>query len=141
MGKTLNFAFIGCGLISEAHAVSIGATEGAKLVAVCDKSQQAMDAFVKRHPADQYSDVDKMLDRDDIDVVCILTPSSMHSDYGIKAAQKKKHIIIEKPIDINYKNALSLVEAAEENGVTLSVISQHRFDDGIVALKKSGRRK
>lgn len=137
MEKKLRFGFIGCGLISETHAVAVESAEKAELVAVFDNNKEKMAEFVKRHPADTCDSLEELLNRDDIDVISVLVPSALHSQFGIQVAEHKKHIIVEKPIDTDYKRALALVEAAEKNGVTLAVTLQHHYDDAVIAAKKA----
>jgi UDP-N-acetyl-2-amino-2-deoxyglucuronate dehydrogenase len=67
--------------------------------------------------------------------VDIVTHNHLHADIGIMAANAKKHVLVEKPIDISIEKADKLIEACRKNGVALSVIAQKRFDDGIRKIK------
>jgi predicted dehydrogenase len=78
-----------------------------------------------------------MIARDDIDIVSVLTPSGLHAEIGIAAARAGKHVIVEKPMDITLERAGALILACREAGVKLCVISQHRFDPAVVALKQA----
>ncbi len=137
MKSSLNFAIIGCGVIGPTHARSISEIDGARLVAVADIVEEKAKALAEMYEAEAYLDYTKMLERDDIDVVNIATPSGIHADMGIAAARAGKHVIVEKPMDISLGKADALIAACREQGVKLCVISQHRFDQGIVDLRKA----
>ena len=64
-----------------------------------------------------------------MDCVSICTASGEHADFGIRAANAGKHVLVEKPIDITLEKADALIEACSANGVQLGVIFQLRFLD------------
>lgn len=137
MDQKLRFAIVGCGVISSTHAKSIQELPDAELVAVCDVIESKARKLAEAFPADVYTDYNEMFKRDDVDVVSVLTPSGMHAEIGIAAARAGKHVIVEKPMDVTLEKARALINACREAGVKLCVISQHRFDPPIVALKKA----
>ena len=137
MKSSLNFAIIGCGVIGPVHARSLSELPGAKLVAVCDIVEEKAHKLAETYPAEVYADYHAMLQRTDIDVVIVSTPSGMHAEIGIAAARSGKHVIVEKPIDVTLEKADALITACQVAGVKLSTISQHRFDAAVVALKKA----
>lgn len=132
----VRFGVIGCGVIGERHAQEILALEGAKLVAVADSVLDRAKTFGGRFGVDWHDDFQTLLRRDDIDVVNICTPSGIHADFTIAAADAKKHVIVEKPIDITLQKADNMIRCCKEAGVKLCVISQHRFDPATVVVKK-----
>ena len=69
-------------------------------------------------------------------MVCVCVPSGLHAEVGVRAARAGKHLVVEKPIDVTLAAADRLIEAARAAGVTLTVISQHRFDPGLIELKR-----
>lgn len=131
------FAIIGCGVIGKVHAECLTHIENAELVAVCDVVEERARALGEKFNCSYYMDIEEMLKEQDIEIVNICTPSGLHAECGIVCAKAGKHIICEKPIDVNEENAVRLIKACEEAGVKLSVISQHRFDKGLVELKKA----
>lgn len=135
--KQLRFAIVGCGVISPTHARSIEELPDAQLVALCDILPEKAHELAQAYPADVYEDYRQLLERDDIDVVVVLTPSGLHAGVGIDAAKAGKHVLVEKPMDVTLDSADALIRACREAGVKLSVISQHRFDPAVAALKKA----
>lgn len=132
----MNFAIIGTGIAAEIHAKCIEEIPDTKLVAVSSPTEEKAKKFALIHNCDYYTNYMEMIERDDIDVVCITTPSGTHAKIGIDVAKYKKHLIVEKPIDVSLENANALVKACHDNDVKLSIIFQHRFSDDIVKLKK-----
>lgn len=135
MYEVIGFGLIGCGVISRTHIAQIASIPDAKLVAVCDEVYDRAKKTGEETGVAFYTDVAEMLKRDDLDVVCIGTPSGLHAEVGVLAAQAGKHVVVEKPIDVTVENAERLIAACRENGVKLSVISQHRFDASTIRVK------
>ncbi len=130
------FGIVGAGVIAAMHAAAIGRLPGARLSAVTDADAAAAAAFAARSGTAAEPGLDALLARDDVDVVCVCVPSGLHAEIGTRAARAGKHLVVEKPIDVTLEAADRLITAAREAGVTLTVISQHRFDSGLIELKQ-----
>ncbi|MGY8770804.1 MAG: Gfo/Idh/MocA family protein [Pirellulales bacterium] len=131
------FGIIGCGMIASFHAKAIADIRGAKLVACFDMAPGRADAFAAEQDCKGYSDLDEMLADPDVDIVTVCTPSGVHMEPGIKAANAGKHVIIEKPLEITLKKCDKLIEAARKNNVKLSTIFPARFHAPSIELKKA----
>lgn len=131
----MNFAIVGCGFIAKKHAQAIQNIEGAKLVAVCDRVPSLMVPYVDEYEAKPYIDIEEML-KDDIDVVCICTPSGSHANLAEIVATYKKHIIIEKPIAMTLEDTNRIIEAADRHDVKLAVVHPNRFRPVAKKLKE-----
>ncbi len=127
MEKKVRFGLIGVGKIAPIHAEAIRSAQGGELVAVAGRREDKVKAFAETYKIDGYTDYKEMLKRDDIDVMVITTPSGTHADIGIDVAKARKHIMVEKPMDITLEKADKLIHSCEEAGVKLSVIFQLRF--------------
>ncbi|NGP75088.1 Gfo/Idh/MocA family oxidoreductase [Balneolaceae bacterium YR4-1] len=68
-----------------------------------------------------YQTMSEIANNDDIDVIYIVLPPSMHAEYSIKAAETGKHVWCEKPMAMNEQECRSMIEAADNNGVQLTV--------------------
>jgi len=119
------------------HTEIIRATEGAEAVAVFDKDETRSRELAGRFSLRCAGSFEEILHADDVDAVVLCTPSSLHAEYGIAAAEAGKDVLTEKPIDTVPERARKLIEAASANGVCLSVISQNRWHEGAWALKKA----
>ena len=134
--RNRGFGIIGTGVIAAMHAEAIATLPGARLVAVTDVAAGASAAFATARGCTAEPDLDTLLARPDVDVVCVCVPSGLHAEVGIRAARAGKHLVVEKPIDVTLTAADRLIEAAHRADVALTVISQHRFDPGLIELKR-----
>jgi predicted dehydrogenase len=119
--NSVKFAIIGLGHIGKRHAEMIQRHEEAQLVALCDirpAAELVLNAFID---IPFFDNVDTMLNSDlDFDVVCICTPNGLHAEQAIKALDKHKHVVIEKP--------MGLTKAACEQVIFKSLqVSKHVF--------------
>ena len=130
------FGIVGTGVIAAMHAAAVAALPRARLAAVTDVAAGAAAAFAAARGCAAEPGLDQLLARPDVDVVCVCVPSGMHAEIGVRAAQAGKHLVVEKPIDVTLAAADRLIEAARAAGVALTVISQHRFDPGLIELKR-----
>lgn len=128
MTGKLRFGLIGCGRVAPRHAQSLQHLPQAELVAVADVIESRAEHFYKDYGAEPCTDYRALLDRKDIDVITICTPSGLHSQIGIEAVQAGKHVIVEKPIALSTKDADTLIQAAADAGVKLCVVLQNRFN-------------
>jgi len=133
---TRGFGIIGAGIIAAIHADAIALLPDARLVAVTDVAPGAAGAFAAARGCAAESSLDDLLARRDVDVVCVCVPSGQHAEVGVRAAKAGKHLVIEKPVDVTLEAADRLLAAAREAGVALTVMSQHRFDPGVIAAKR-----
>jgi len=135
MGKTLNFGLIGCGRIAPRHAQSLAEIEGAHLVAAADIIPSRAENFHKQYGAEPYTDYRRLLDRKDLDVITICTPSGLHAGMGIEALQAGKHVIVEKPMALSLETADALIEAARTANRKLCIVLQNRYNPPMLDLR------
>jgi UDP-N-acetyl-2-amino-2-deoxyglucuronate dehydrogenase len=132
---TRGFGIVGTGVIAAWHADAIAMLPQARLAAVTDVAAGAAAKFAAARSCPAEPDLAALLARRDVEVVCVCVPSGLHAEVGVRAAKAGKHLVVEKPIDVGLDAADRLIEAARAAGVALTVISQHRFDPGLVELK------
>ncbi|SDD99602.1 Predicted dehydrogenase [Bhargavaea beijingensis] len=132
----MNFAIVGCGFIARKHALAISNIPDAKLVAVCDKLVDAMTFYQEEYGAMGYSNLNTMLEREEIDVVCVCTPSGLHAPIAVQVASAKKHLIIEKPIAMTIEDSQQIINTCNFNNVKLAVVHPNRFRTVVRELKK-----
>jgi UDP-N-acetyl-2-amino-2-deoxyglucuronate dehydrogenase len=133
---TRGFGIVGTGVIAAIHADAIAMVPGARLAAVTDVAANAGAAFAAARGCLAEPDLAALLARPDVDVVSVCVPSGLHAEIGIRAAKAGKHLVVEKPIDVSLDAADRLIEAARAAGVALTVISQHRFDPGLIEVRR-----
>ncbi|TDD45876.1 Gfo/Idh/MocA family oxidoreductase [Kribbella antibiotica] len=139
-------AIVGCGIIGRTHADTIAARPDATVTALVDSDPEARAALAARlkeagHPEPQvYDDLPGALSGSDVTLVAICTPSGTHAALAEQALDEKKHVVIEKPLDVDLIRARRLGAAADRaanHGAVTSVISQHRFDAGSAQVKQA----
>jgi predicted dehydrogenase len=135
MSQTLRFGLIGCGRIAPHHARALEDLPGAELMAVVDVIEERAYRFADDYGADPYTDYHDMLQRPDIDVVNICTPSGMHAQMAIDAANAGKHVLVEKPMALSLDDADRMIAAARANHVKLCVSFQNRYNPPIQDLQ------
>jgi predicted dehydrogenase len=121
----------GGGIIGRNHAQALARLPQAELVAVAEPSAEAAAQFGVKTFASQA----EALAQADVDLVVICTPSGTHADLATEALHAGKHVVVEKPLDVSLPRALALAAlAASLPAQVFSVISQHRFDPGALAV-------
>lgn len=134
----LKIGLVGCGRIAKKHfEVFDSLKDKIQLVCVCDIIEEKAKEYSDKYNIPYYTDLNKMLNNEKIDILSICTPSGMHPKHGIAAAQKGIHVITEKPMAIELKGADNLISACDENGVKLFVVKQNRLNPGIKLLKNA----
>ncbi len=132
------FGIVGCGVIANFHAEAIKRMKGTKLVACFDHHPENAKRFAAANPGvTAYHDLDQMLADPTLHIVTICTPSGAHMEPAIKAAQAKKHVVVEKPMEITLKRCDAILDACRRSGVLLCPIFQSRFSPANIALKEA----
>lgn len=127
---TVGFGIIGCGVIAPIHAEAIANVADAKLLAVADVREENACKLAEPYGATTYSDYHEMLKRDDIHAVSLCVPSGIRAEIGEACAAAGKHILSEKPLEVNTERIDRLINAADNAGVRLGCIFQNRFAAG-----------
>ena len=136
--ETKKLGLVGCGRISSKHFSAIAQIEGAEIISCCDIIEQRAIEVAREHGIKSvYTSYDKMLIDEKLDAILICTPSGMHPEMGIKAAEKGMHVITEKPMGISLAAADELVKACDANQVQLFVVKQNRLNPAIQLLRKA----
>ena len=135
--KSRGFGIIGCGMIAEFHAQAIEHMSGVHLVAGYDPAPGRAATFGKKHNCLGYENLDDFLANSDIDIVTVATPSGLHLDGAIAAANAKKNVIVEKPLEITPERCRAIVEACKKNNVKLSGVFPSRYHEPAKLVKKA----
>ena len=117
--RTLNVGVVGLGLAAASVTSAIAAMPHVNLVAGADINPRALQAFKEKYRAKTYASIEALCDDPEIDAVWVATPNTFHCPHVILAAERGKHVIVEKPMAISLAEAESMIEAAERHGVQL----------------------
>src|SRR5919198_947897 len=117
--RNLNVGVVGLGLAAASVTSAIAAMPHVNLVAGADINPRALQAFKEKYRAKTYASIEALCDDPAIDTVWIATPNPLHCPHVILAAERGKHVIVEKPMAISLAEAERMIEAAERHGVQL----------------------
>ena len=133
----LGFGIIGCGMISQFHARAIADVRGAELVACFDTRRESAEKFAAANGCAAYDQLDALLADKRVAIVTIATPSGAHMEPAVAAARAKKHMIVEKPLEITLKRCDRIIRECETNKVQLATIFPSRFHEASLRLKRA----
>ncbi len=95
------------------------------------------EAFAARFPFPTTGDLAVVLATDPkVDAVLVLTPPNTHLEVVEQCARAGKHILLEKPFDMNSARARRIIEVCNAHHVTLGIVFQHRFRRGALRLRE-----
>lgn len=141
MGKSseLRVGIIGCGGIAGGkHLPALAKLEPVKLVAFCDIVEDRASAHADKFGvsgANVYKDYQKLLEKEKLDVVHVLTPNISHSDITVAALEAGCHVMCEKPMAKTADGARKMVAAAKKTGKKLTIGYQNRYRTDSLYLK------
>ncbi|MDA0196811.1 MAG: Gfo/Idh/MocA family oxidoreductase [Bacteroidetes bacterium] len=143
MKKTkLRVGIVGHGNITPIHVKSIEELDNCEFVALSSSSVEKRRKVATEHGVKTFADYNDMILQPEVDVIIICTPSGFHMEPTIAAANAKKHVITEKPLEVTVARCKEMIEACEKAGVTLSCIFQNRYASDYLKLEeavKSGK--
>lgn len=138
----LSWGIISAGNISKAFARGVGASESGQLLAIASRTQEKADKFGEEFGVPRrYAGYEALLADPDVQAIYISTPHPMHAEWAVKAAEAGKHILCEKPLTLNYPEAMAVISAAQRNDVFLMEAFMYRCHPQtakLVEIVKSG---
>ena len=136
--RRIKIAVVGCGRISANHFGSIEQHAGnLELAAVCDTDELKLEEHREKYSVNGYSSLEQMLISEDLDLVCICTPSGVHPDQVELAAKHGVNVVTEKPMATRWADGVRMVKACDDAGVRLLVVKQNRRNATLQLLKRA----
>jgi predicted dehydrogenase len=127
MTRKIHWGILSTGNIARTFAEAVLQSRTGRLIAVASRSQTQAKVFGNSFRIPRtYGKYKELLQDPDVDAVYIATPHPFHIEWAIEAAKQKKHIFCEKPLTINLREALRVVEAARKNQVFLMEAFMYR---------------
>ena len=134
--RQFHVGLIGGGNISQTHARAAQAIPGIEIAAVFGTNCERVARLAREHGAIPYENFDAFLNHRPMDLVIIGSPSGLHAEHGIAAAERGLHVLTEKPIDISTARADALIAASDKANVRLGILFQDRTKPHIRLLKR-----
>ncbi|WP_395403399.1 Gfo/Idh/MocA family protein [Arthrobacter sp. UC242_113] len=123
----LRAGFVGAGFMAEVHSRAARAA-GAEIAGIASSSPaSAARARDRLGIAQAYASVQDLIEDDAIDVIHVCTPNATHLELADAALKAGKHVVCEKPLATNVKDATHLVELAASAGMVATVPFVYRF--------------
>ncbi len=136
--RKIRIAVVGCGRISKNHFGSIEQhAQDLELAAVCDIDEEALKLHTDQYKVPGYTHMADMLQQEQLDMVALCTPSGLHPQQAILAAQHKVHVLTEKPMGTRFADGVAMVKACDQAGVRLFVVKQNRRNATLQLLKQA----
>jgi predicted dehydrogenase len=124
---------IGVGRMGQRHCRVFSNMRKAQLVGVYDINPTIGKQVAKQYEVPYYSDIDDLLNS--LDAVCLATPTMYHYELALHCLNRKKHLMIEKPIAESEEEAQHLANLAEQSGLIVQVGHIERFNPAYIELK------
>ncbi len=138
--EKVRVGIIGCGGIANGkHLPALSKIKEVEIVGFCDLVEERAAKAAKEYgskDAKVYKDYKDLLKDKSIDVVHVCTPNKSHSEISVAAMEAGKHVMCEKPMAKNAKDAEKMVEAAKRTGMKLTIGYQNRFRPDSLHLKE-----
>ena len=136
--RKIKFGIIGCGRISHAHCEACkNLREEVMIEAIADINKKHLVEFSRKYQVKKiFSDYNDLLKDKEIDAVIICLPYYLHKQVTIDALRSGKHVLVEKPMALNYIQAQKIVEIAEKENRKLMIGQSRRFCDAVMDMKK-----
>ncbi|MCW3991641.1 MAG: Gfo/Idh/MocA family oxidoreductase [Candidatus Bathyarchaeota archaeon] len=117
-------------------ARALGMSDRAQVKAVCTRREDVAKKTGAEVGARWYTGYPEMLEREELDAVCITTPNDLHAEQSIAAMDRGLHVFCTKPMAVTLEEAEDMIEAAKRNNVKLEIGYHFRFDKRIIKMKE-----
>lgn len=128
----LRVGVIGCGRWGVNHVRSYSKIKDCELVGISDISDNAA-RIAEEHGVGFFPDAEELIKK--ADAVSVVTPTDTHYEIVRKCLEMGKHVLVEKPITLDYKSSEELVSLAERKKLVLAVGHLYRFNSSVIQLK------
>jgi len=134
----VRFGVVGTNFITNAFIQAGRTVDGFEAAAVCSRTEERAAAFAETHGIERrFTSVEEMAASDDVDAIYIASPNAAHAEQAIAALRRGKHVLCEKPIASNEREASAMVDAARENGVLLMEALKTTFLPNFQAIREA----
>jgi myo-inositol 2-dehydrogenase / D-chiro-inositol 1-dehydrogenase len=137
MSSPLQVAIFGCGSMGEIHARCLSQIEGVRIRALCDADEARARSLASSFPAEYTTTDPERIFRDDaVDAVYVCTHHDTHSTLAIRAAEARKHVMMEKPLALTLRECFEVGEAVEKHGITLMTAFKMRYYPSVTRVRE-----
>jgi predicted dehydrogenase len=136
MTSKIRIGVVGAGAIAQlAHLPVLSKMRGAEVVALCDNDGPKARALADRFGIDNtFTDMEDLLETDDLHAVIIATPNHLHEPHVLSALAAKVHVLCERPLALTSRGVERILTAATRADRKVAVANNHRFRSDVQAL-------
>ena len=138
MKPNIRVGVVGAGAIAQlAHLPLLSKLKGAQLVALCDNDRPKARALADRFDIpDVFTDIEDLLEFDELDAVVVATPNHLHEPHVLSALAAKVHVLCERPLSLTSRGVERILAAANRVDRKVFVANNHRFRSDVQALDR-----
>ncbi|MEO5904229.1 MAG: Gfo/Idh/MocA family oxidoreductase [Gemmatimonadaceae bacterium] len=138
MSSDIRLGLVGAGAIAQlAHLPVLSKIRGASLVAICDNDGPKAGALAQRLGVPHiFTDIDELLDSDELDAVVIATPNHLHEPHVLRALKAKVHVLCERPLSLTTGGVNRILATAAAADRKVVVGNNHRFRSDVQQLRR-----
>jgi predicted dehydrogenase len=138
MKPNIRVGVVGAGAIAQlAHLPLLSKLRGAQLVALCDNDRPKARALADRFDVpDVFTDIEDLLEFDELDAVVVATPNHLHEPHVLAALAAKVHVLCERPLSLSARGVERILAAANRVDRKVFVANNHRFRSDVQALDR-----
>src|SRR4051812_32101098 len=138
MNDKVRIGLVGAGAIAQlAHLPVLAKMRGAELCALCDNDRPKARALADRFGIpDVVTDIEDMLELEDLDAVVIATPNHLHEPHVLAALAAKRHVLCERPLSLTSRGVERILAAAARTDCIVSVANNHRYRTDVQTLSR-----
>jgi predicted dehydrogenase len=138
MSADVRLGLVGAGAIAQlAHLPLLAKMRGAQLVAICDNDGPKAGALAQRLGVPHiFTDIDELLDSDELDAVVIATPNHLHEPHALRALKQRVNVLCERPLSLTSGGITRIMNAAKAADRKVVVGNNHRFRSDVQQLSR-----
>ncbi|HOB22563.1 MAG: Gfo/Idh/MocA family oxidoreductase [Firmicutes bacterium] len=138
MGRAVKIGLVGAGTVAEfGHLPALCLLPEVEVVAVADIDRERAKTIAQRFKVPKvYGSFQELLNEPCLDAVVVATPVETHYEIVMAAAEKKLHVLCEKPIAATVGQGIEMMEVMERQGLVLGVNFLLRFSEPLLTMKK-----
>lgn len=133
-----SIALCGCGHIAKKHLAAIADNPGLRLTAIVDTQPDVREAMSAQLAVPAFDSLESLYQaKPDLDLIALCTPSGLHAEQTVWAAEKGWNIVTEKPLATTLAGGQAMLEACQKNNVNLYMVHQLRYNPIMQAVKNA----
>lgn len=137
MADPVRVGIIGAGAITQvAHLPVLRKLKGIEVAAICDTDLPKARALADRFQVpDAFTDIEELLDFEQLDAIAICTPNHLHEPHVMAALSANLHVFVERPLALTTAGVQRLLKAAEKKSRVLMVAMNHRYRSDVQIVR------